>query len=39
MPGSYDVKISSKGIAHFKNKNIPLQYWVTTESGSKFEKA
>ena len=38
MPGSYDVYISSKGISHFKNKNVPLQYWVTTEAGSKFEK-
>lgn len=39
MPGSYDVYISSKGISHFKNKNVPLQYWVTTEAGSKFEKS
>ena len=38
MPGSYDVYISSKGISHFKNKSVPLQYWVTTEAGSKFEK-
>ena len=39
LPGTYDVAISSKGISHFKNKNIPLQYWITTEQGSKFEKA
>ena len=38
LPGSYDVAISSKGISHFKNKTIPLQYWITTEQGSKFEK-
>ena len=38
MPGSYNVFISSKGISHFKNKTVPLQYWVTTEAGSKFEK-
>ena len=38
LPGSYDVQISSKGISHFKNKNVPLQYWITTEQGSKFEK-
>jgi|TARA_R110000744_G_scaffold379136_2_gene496510 hypothetical protein len=37
MPGNYDVNISSKGISHFKNKDIDLQYWVTTEQGSKFE--
>lgn len=39
LPGSYEVSISSKGISHFKNKNVPLQYWITTETGSKFEKA
>jgi hypothetical protein len=38
LPGSYDVSISSKGISHFKNKNVNLQYWITTEAGSKFEK-
>jgi hypothetical protein len=38
MSGSYDVSISSKGISHFKNKTLSLQYWVTTEAGSKFEK-
>ena len=37
MPGSYDVFISSKGISHFKNKNVPLQYYISTEAGSKFE--
>ena len=39
LSGAYDVQISSKGISHFKNKNIPLQYWVTTEAGSTFEAA
>ena len=39
LAGTYEVSISSKGISHFKNKNIPLQYWITTEQGSKFEKA
>ena len=38
LAGSYDVSISSKGISHFTNKNVPLQYWITTEQGSKFEK-
>lgn len=36
---SYDVSVSSKGVAHFKNKNKELQYWITTEAGSKFEKS
>ena len=39
LPGSYDVSISSKGVSHFKNNNVPLQYYISTESGSKFEKA
>ena len=39
LPGAYDVKISSKGVSHFQHKTTPLQYWITTESGSKFEKA
>ena len=38
LPGSYDVEISSKGVSHFKNKTVPLQYYISTEAGSKFEK-
>lgn len=38
IPGAYSVKISSKGIANFKNQNVDLQYWIATEAGvSKFE--
>ena len=36
ISGSYDVEISSKGIASFKNKNTELQYWVAIEA--KFSK-
>lgn len=39
LSGAYEVKISSKGIAHFKHTKMNLQYWVSTEIGSKFEKA
>lgn len=39
LPGSYEVNISSKGISHFKNKKTALEYWITTEVGSTFEKA
>jgi hypothetical protein len=39
MPGSYEIAISSKGVSHFKNKNVPLQYYISTEAGSKFEAA
>jgi hypothetical protein len=37
LPGAYEVAISSKGVSHFKNKNVPLQYYISTEAGSKFE--
>lgn len=36
LPGSYEVKISSKGISMFTNKNVPLKYWISTEQASKF---
>ena len=39
VSGSYEVNISSKGISNFKHKNVNLQYWIATETGSKFEKA
>lgn len=39
LPGAYEVKVSSKGISYFKNKSVPLEYWITTEVGSKFESA
>jgi len=38
ISGSYEVKISSKGISNFKHKTLNLQYWIATETGSKFEK-
>ena len=37
IPDDYEVSISFKGIAHFKNTTKPLQYWVTTELGSTSE--
>jgi hypothetical protein len=36
IPGDYSVGISSKGISHFKNKSIPVEYWIATEAGSKY---
>lgn len=39
LMGSYSVKISSKGISQFVNNNHPIEYYVTTEVGSTFEKA
>ena len=37
ITGSYDVEISFKGLAFFKNKNQDIQYWVATES--KYSKS
>jgi len=37
IPGSYDITISSKGIGHFKNTTLSVEYWITTETGSKYE--
>lgn len=36
LPENYQVSISSKGIAHFKNSTGKIQYWVATEAGSTF---
>jgi hypothetical protein len=37
ISGDYDVEISAKGLASFKNKNGTIQYWIATESKeSKF---
>jgi hypothetical protein len=39
MSGNYTLTISAKGIAHFQNNDRKIQYWITTETGSKFEAA
>ena len=37
IPGDYDVSISSKGISHFKNVNLDLEYWIALEPTSEYE--
>lgn len=37
IEGAYEVTISSKGISHFKNLNTPIEYWIMSETGSKYE--
>jgi hypothetical protein len=32
IPGSYDIEISSKGMASFKNTKQPIQYWIAIEA-------
>ena len=39
MEGDYDIGLSSQGVSHWKNKNIPVEYWITTEKGSFYQKA
>jgi len=36
VAGEYDVSLSSKGLSHFVNKTIPVEYWVALEKTSKF---
>lgn len=37
IAGTYDVQVSSKGIAHFKNTKDKIQYWIAIESASTFK--
>jgi len=36
VPGDYNVAITSKLISHFKNANVPVEYWVALEKTSTF---
>ena len=36
LKGNYTVKISSKGISHFTNNDIPLEYWIALEPDSVY---
>lgn len=33
---NYNVTISSKGIAHFESESGDIEYWIATETGSKY---
>ena len=37
LEGNYAVSVSSKGISHFKNKDIELEYFIALEPDSKFD--
>lgn len=37
IEGAYTVTISSKGISHFKHTTNPIEYWIMSEVGSKYE--
>jgi len=36
LSGSYDIELSSKGMIHFTNKDIDLEYFMTVEINSQF---
>ena len=36
VAGDYNVNISSKGISHFENMTIKLDYWIALEPDSKY---
>ena len=36
LSGSYNVGISSKGIAHFAHEHSTLEYWIATEQNSNY---
>jgi len=38
MEGDYDVAVSSKSISHFKNKKLPVEYWIALEPDSTITK-
>jgi hypothetical protein len=38
IPGTYDVEICHKGIAHFVNADLKIEYWIALETtASSFE--
>ena len=38
ISGDYDVSVSSKSISHFKNKKLPIEYWIALEPDSTISK-
>jgi hypothetical protein len=36
LDGNYTVAVSSKGISHFKNKDVDLEYFIALEPDSSY---
>jgi uncharacterized protein involved in high-affinity Fe2+ transport len=36
LDGNYDVQVSSKGISHFNNADVELEYFIALEPDSKY---
>lgn len=39
LKGPYEVSLSSKGISHFKNTEIDLEYFISLDESSSYHKA
>ena len=37
LDGIYDVKMSSKNISHYKNKEFNIEYWIALEPESTYK--
>jgi hypothetical protein len=38
MEGTYDVRLSSKRISHFKRQADTLNYWIALEANSTYDE-
>ena len=38
LDGDYEASVSSKSISHFKNKKLPIEYWIALEPDSTITK-
>ena len=36
LKGTYNISISSRGISHWKNSDIPLEYWIALEDDLEY---
>ena len=36
LAGNYDVSVSSKGISHFKNSDVAIEYFIALEPDSSY---
>jgi hypothetical protein len=36
LPRDYEVRVSAKGLSHFKSKTNDIEYWIAAEQSSKY---
>lgn len=39
LGGDYSIKMSSKRISHFSNKNVPIEYWIALEAETSYNNS